>query len=280
MSTSDLHRNQGRAGGDVELPPILFLHGTFSRAALFDPWIRYFEAAGFTCHAPSLPGRDPTDRGALRRLGMHDYLEEVLAVRETLSSPPVVIGHSMGGLLAQQLAASTSCAALVCVGSVPPGILWAQPRALPHLARLLPAILAGRVVIPSERTLRAVVFNDLDGSEQRDLIPRLVPDSGRAFRSLILGLIRIPRGAVHCPTLCVSGGADRNVSARIARSIAARYDADHLVFPERGHWLIAGSAVDEVAPPILAWLNGALATANSPRPEDLSALKEPRTLPA
>ena len=81
-----------------------------------------------------------------------------------------------------------------------------------------------------------------------------VPDSGRAFRSLILGLNRIPRGAVRCPVLCVSGAADRNVSARISRSIAARFDAEHHVFPGRGHWLIAESAVEEVAPTVLSWL--------------------------
>ncbi len=235
-------------------PPILFVHGTFSRGALFAPWVRYFESEGFECHAPSLPGRDPSDRKALRGLSMRNCLDALLAQREAMSVPPIVIGHSMGGLLGQQLAAASPCAALVCVASAPPGVLWAQPRAVPHLARLLPAILAGRPVLPSERTLRAVVFNDLGEDEQRDLTPRLVPDSGRAFRSLILGSSRVPRGGVRCPVLCVSGGADRNVSNRISRSIAARYNAEHHVFPGRGHWLIAESAVGEVAPTVLGWL--------------------------
>lgn len=239
-------------------PPILFVHGTFSRSALFAPWVRYFEAAGFECHAPSLPGREPSDPDALRRLGMGDLLDALLALREAMPAPPIVIGHSMGGLLGQQLAATSPCAALVCVASAPPGVLWAQPRALPHLARLLPAILAGRPLLPSERTLRAVVFNDLSEGEQRDLIPELVPDSGRAFRSLILGLSRVARDDVRCPVLCVSGGADRNVSGRISRSIAARYDAEHHVFPGRGHWLIAESAVADIAPMVLGWLRRAV----------------------
>lgn len=254
-----MRSTQSQAETELSLPPILLVHGTFSHGALFAPWVRYFEAAGFTCHAPSLPGRDPSDRKALRRIGMPDYLDALLAVRQRMPAPPIVIGHSMGGLLAQQLVAASRCAALVCLASVPPGVLWAQARALPHLARLLPRILAGRPVLPSESTLRAVVFHDLPEGEQRELVARLVPDSGRAFRSLILGLNRIRRRDVGCPVLCVSGREDRNVSDRISRSIAARYDAEHHVFPGKGHWLTAQSAVDEVAGTVLSWLQRVLA---------------------
>ena len=160
----------------------------------------------------------------------------------------------MGALLAQQLAATTPCSALVLLASVPPGVLWAQPRALPHLAKLMPGILSGRPIRPSPSTLRAVVFNDLPNAEGEEIGEQLVPDSGRVFRSQIFGLIRVPRDAVRCPVLCLSGGADRNVSARISRSITKRYDATHHVFPERGHWLIAPSGVDEVAGVVLRWL--------------------------
>lgn len=256
VSAQGIH--QAEASGERALPPVLFVHGSFSRGALLEPWVRHFASAGFECHAPSLPGRDPTDPDALRRLGMRDYLQALLEVRAALPAPPVVIGHSMGGLLAQQLAAASPCAALVCVASAPPGVLWAQPRALPHLARLLPAILPGRPTLPSERTLRAVVFNDLAENEASRLAAELVPDSGRAFRSMMLGLVRVPRAAVRCPVLCLSGGSDRNVSNGISRAIAKRYDADHQVFPERGHWLIAESGVEEVAGAALAWLQKVL----------------------
>lgn len=218
------------------------------------PWRRYFEAAGFECHSPSLPGRLPIDREALRTLTLGDYLAHLLEYRAGFGAAPIVIGHSMGGLLAQQLAARTDCAALVLLASVPPGVLWAQLRAAPHLARLLPRILAGRPILPSERMLRAIVVHDLPEHEQRTLPPQLVTDSGRAFRSLVLGTARIPRDAVRCPVLCVSGGADRNVAPRISRAIARRYAAEHQIHPERGHWIVAESKVGEVAPPVLAWL--------------------------
>lgn len=247
------------ADGPESRPPILFLHGIFSRAAFLAPWLAYFESAGFECHAPSLPGRDPTDEQALRRIGLPGYFDAALAAREQLRAPPIVIGHSIGGLLAQQLAATTSCAALVLLASVPPGILWPQLRALPHLIRLLPGILGAKAILPSPETLRAIPLHTLPEGEQDEVIARMVPDSGRAFRSMTFGTAptRVKRGAVRCPVLCVSGGADRNVSARASNAIAARYQAEHQIHPGKPHWIIAESALDDVAPPVLSWLKGA-----------------------
>lgn len=235
-------------------PPILFIHALFGHAGVFEPWVRHFEAAGYECHAPSLPGRDPTDLATLRGLTMQDNLDAVLTVREGLGAPPIVVGHSMGGLLAQQVAARTPCAALVCLASVPPGVLWPQLRSLPQLARVLPSILAGRAFLPAERIMRAAITNDLTDDEHRRVNAQFVPDSGRAFRSMIFGLNRVPRGAVRCPVLCVSGGADRNVAARTSRRIAKRYHATHRAIPGKGHWIIAGSGVAEIAPVVTNWL--------------------------
>lgn len=235
-------------------PPILFIHAAFSRGAHFAPWVRFFEAAGFDCRAPSLPAHDPPEPDKLRDHSIESYFAAILALRQEMTVPPIVIGHSMGGLLGQMLAAATPTAALVCLASVPPGVLWAQPRALPYLARLLPTILTGGVMRPSNKTNRELIFHDLPEAEQQQMIADMGPDAGRAYRSMIFGTVRIPRGRVRCPVLCISGGADRIVSNGISKSIAARYHAEHHVFPDRGHWLIAESATNEIAPVVLRWL--------------------------
>lgn len=244
-------------------PPVLFIHGIFGRPLLLAPWTERFEAAGFECHAPSMPGRDPTDRSILRRSCVAEYLETALAARERLDVPPVVIGHSFGGLLAQKLAARTETAALVLLASVPPGVLWPQLRSLPYLFPLLPAILAGRPIMPSRTTLREVPLNTLPSEEAERLIELMVPDSGRVFRAMSFGLpsMRLRRGGVDCPVLCVSGTADRNVSNTISRRIAVRYGAEHQVHPGKPHWIVAESLADKVAPPVLDWVRETLASA-------------------
>lgn len=213
----------------------------------------FFEAAGFECHASSLPGRDPTDPHTLRRLTMSDNLAALVAARERISEPPIVIGHSMGGLLAQHLAARSSCAALVLAAASPPGVLWAHPRALPHLFTLMPAILAGKPLRPTDETLRAVVFNALDEAEVQQLCRAIVPDSGRVFRSQVFGTSRI-RGEVKCPVLVISGENDINGWPGIPRRLARRYHATHHIIPGADHWLIAPSRLNAVCPLILDWL--------------------------
>lgn len=245
-------------------PPILFLHGVFGRPALLAPWIRFFEAAGYECHAPALPGRDPSDDDVLARTGIQDCYEVALAAFDQLPEPPVVVGHSMGGLLTQKIAAARTPRAAVLLTSIPPGTLWPQLRPLPHLFPLMPKILAGKPFLPSPRTMREVPLNTLPPAEQTELIPQLVRDSGRVFREMSTGapVTKVDAGKVTCPVLCVSAGADRNVAQWISRRIAARYGAEQQVHPDKPHWIIAQSALDEVAPPVLAWLERTLRVAS------------------
>ncbi|MGB3481643.1 MAG: alpha/beta fold hydrolase [Mycobacterium sp.] len=172
-------------------PPILFLHSFFGRPSLFGPWLDYFTAAGYTCHAPALPGRDPSDDTVLARTSIEDCHAVALSAYDALGEPAIVIGHSFGGLLGQKVAAARSPAALVLLASIPPGPLIPQVSVLHHLAPLLPSILRGRPFLPSESTLRSVPLSTLSRSEQDLLLPRLVRDSGKVFReiSLVVRLI-------------------------------------------------------------------------------------------
>lgn len=251
---------------DRQRPPVLLIHGLFSRPALLQPWIGRLADAGFECHCVTLPGRDPIEEDRLRHTDLEEYFETVLTAHGALDEAPIVIGHSLGGLLAQKLAAATDCAALVLLASVPPGMLPAQLVALPHLARLMPAILAGRPVLPSESTMRNVPLSPLDRAEQDVILPELVPDSARVFRSLLLGSrqTKVDTSAVTCPVLCVSGGSDRNVSTRTSKRIARRYRATHQHHRGAPHWIIAESLLDEVFPGVLTWIDEHVA-ARSPR---------------
>ncbi|MFB1297326.1 alpha/beta hydrolase [Mycobacterium sp. pW049] len=237
-------------------PPILLLHGIFGRPSLLEPWVRFFTEAGLRCHAPALPGRDPSDDGVLSRTGVADMVDAALEAYDAIGEPAIVIGHSMGGLLAQKVAAARDPLAVVLLASIPPGVLWPQMRVLPDFVPLMPTVLAGRPFLPSPDVMRKVPLNTLPPDEQERLIPDLVRDSGRAFRALLLGspVTRVKAADVRCPVLCVSAGSDRNVAPWMSRRIARRYGAEHQVHPGLPHWIIAESAVQQVAPPVLDWL--------------------------
>src|ERR1019366_606330 len=89
-------------------PPLLLIHGYFGRAIAFEPMMNWFAANGHSCCAVDLSGHglSVTDRD-LGRLSIHDYVDDVCRVARAMERP-VVIGHSMGGLIAQ-LAATKQC---------------------------------------------------------------------------------------------------------------------------------------------------------------------------
>lgn len=234
-------------------PPILFIHGAFSSSNHFAGWVEFFDQRGFNCIAPDLPGHSAEDADRLGSLTISDYLAALREEIVQLSSPPIVIGHSMGGLLAQQLATLHPCRALVCVAAAPPWMLVPQLGALPFLFPLMPAIVFGRPISPSEAAFRHLLLHDLPEEEQESLLPTLNRESGRAFRAMMLGLARLPGSRFTGPVLCLSGRRDRIISQGASTAIARQYDAEHEVF-DAGHWLIARSAVKRMAGCALQWM--------------------------
>jgi len=83
----------------MEKPPILFLHGAFAGPEVWTQFIApWFAARGHAVSVPRLPGALPGAR-------LRDYVRQAHAAADALGAPPVVVGHSLGGLVAQHLAA-------------------------------------------------------------------------------------------------------------------------------------------------------------------------------
>src|ERR1700712_4043939 len=96
-------------------PPIVMIHGAFCGPWTFDQFRAPFEAAGYTVHAPALRfhamGTKPAR--ALGATSLLDFAQDLADFIATLPAPPILIGHSLGGLLAQMLAAKVKAPALV-----------------------------------------------------------------------------------------------------------------------------------------------------------------------
>jgi pimeloyl-ACP methyl ester carboxylesterase len=235
-------------------PDILFIHGAFTRGARWRSWVRYFTAAGYRCVAPSLPAHDPPDPAALAHLTFADYVETFAKIRATFDRPPIVIGHSMGGLIAQHLAARHECAALVLLSSTPPWPSRGTRHTLPYLLSYVVPVLTGRPIKANATAARDLVLHDLTPLEQLEQAPLFAFESGKAYRTVIFGRGQIQKGAVSCPVLCVNGGEDRLLARSVGPRLARFYDADHMVFGAHGHSLVAQSLVGTVATPVRGWL--------------------------
>jgi pimeloyl-ACP methyl ester carboxylesterase len=82
--------------------PLLFVHGAWHGAWCWENFLPYFAQQGYEAHALSLRGHGGSQgHDKLRWTSIHDYVADVAQIAQTLSSPPVVIGPSMGGYVVQ-----------------------------------------------------------------------------------------------------------------------------------------------------------------------------------
>src|SRR3954464_761811 len=131
-------------------PPVLFVHGYFATAAVFTNWLPFFANRGFPAYAVNLRGRAESRTVAdLGRASIGDFVDDASAVARRLDKP-VVVGHSMGGLIAQCLAERGEVRAAVLISPAPPrGITVLSPRLAIKQLKYLPAIFRSKLVHPN-----------------------------------------------------------------------------------------------------------------------------------
>jgi pimeloyl-ACP methyl ester carboxylesterase len=240
-----------RATGD----PVLFVHGYFADATVFSAWIRHFAARGIPAYAVNLRGRGgsrpETDLG---RASVDDFVEDASIIARHLGKPAVV-GHSMGGLIAQRLAERGDVRAAVLLTPAPPrGITILSPRLVIKQLKYLRAILTSRLVHPDREDLRDVVFNRTPAVDQEAWLDRMIPDSGRAARDMSITGVPVDAARVRCPILAFTADDDRFVPKRIVERIAARYGAPLRVMSGHAHMLPIEPGWQVVADAVAEWL--------------------------
>jgi pimeloyl-ACP methyl ester carboxylesterase len=204
-------------------------------------------------------------------VAVEEYVADAFSVARALGRP-VVIGHSMGGLIAQKLAERDAALAIVLLCSAPgAGIPAVGARLAARMVRYLPRLLLSEPITPRRADLDALVLNHVPVAEREALYRRVVPASGRASRELALGSIAVDATRVSCPVLSVTAGDDRMVPPRIGARLAKRYDAPHREFAAMGHMVMLEPGWEQPAGHILRWLDAAVKLANVPSLRDTQA---------
>jgi pimeloyl-ACP methyl ester carboxylesterase len=234
---------------------VLFVHGYFADATVFTEWLGFFANRGHPAYAVHLRGRGgtrpDTDLGAA---SIDDFTDDAAAVARELDRPAVV-GHSMGGLIAQRLAERDLVRAAALIAPAPPrGISVLSPGLVIRQLKYLPAILGSRLVHPSARDLRALVLNHLAPAEQDAVLAQLIPDSGRAGRDMSITGVPVDARRVRCPVLVLVGDDDRFIPPRVVARVAARYGAPLQTLAGHGHMVIVEPDWRTAADLVVRWL--------------------------
>jgi len=254
---------------------IVFVHGGWVTPASWDHFVPYFEARGYRCLAPAWPGKDRpieeirSDPSPLAGLGIGEIVDHYASIIHGLDEPPILIGHSFGGLFVQLLLDRGLGAAGIAIDSAPPkGIFAFELTALVSLGRILMIPFGWRKVVRwSYPEYRFAFVHTMPPNEQRAIWDaQIVPDSGRPFFEAGFSFLdrRSPArldfaNPDRAPLLFISGEADRAMTPAIVRRMVRAHQAspartDFRSFPGRTHWLIAQDGWEEVAQGCIDWI--------------------------
>jgi non-heme chloroperoxidase len=257
--------------------PVVFVHGLWIHSVSWQPWQELFGRQGYRTFAPGWPGdgetvaatRSHPDR--LAGVGVEAVTDSYARVIEGLDQPPVVVGHSFGGLIAQKLLDRGAVAAAVCISPAPVRGVRAVPFSL--LRSSFPVLKSPgnkhRSVSLSLRQFAYSFGNAITPEESAELHRELtIPAPGRPlFEASTANFRRTSATSVdtersdRAPLLLVAAGQDHTVPAVVVRGAHKLYagggsPAELRTYADRGHSAPFDHGWRELADDTLAWLEG------------------------
>ena len=238
--------------------PVIMVHGAFCGGWTFDTFRQPFEAAGHVVQTPDLLGHG--DGAVVAGRSMVDYARQVAALCQACEEPPILIGHSMGGLVAQMAAARAPVSRLILLAPSPPwgvaGSSLEEAASAVSLYALGPYWL--QAVAPDYGVVESYTLDRLPRGQRKALYGRMCAESGRALWETLNWFMdpfmTTSAGPVGVPTLAIAGGKDVIHPPATVRQTAARLGGVCEVFPQMSHWLPGEPGWENVADACLAFI--------------------------
>jgi len=254
---------------------IVFIHGAWVTPACWESFRGFFSERGYQCIAPAWPGKDRpvgairSDPSPLLGLGIAEIADHFERVVRALPEPPILVGHSFGGLIVQILLDRGLGACGVAIDPAPPrGVFAFEPSAVRSLASVLTTWRGWRKVVRwSPASFRYAFVHTLPEDQARAAYDTYVtPETGRIFfQGALAGFDRHSptivnfRNGARAPLLILAGSEDHIVPAAVVRRTYGRYSSsavtDFREFAGRTHWIIAQEGWQEVAGAALDWID-------------------------
>ncbi|MEM6627703.1 MAG: alpha/beta hydrolase [Pseudomonadota bacterium] len=255
---------------------LLMIHGVGCGGEVWDTMRPIFEARGWICHAPTLFEDQRTIDApplSLPELRLKDYVaasgEAACKIEAETGDRPVVLGHSMGGLIAQKL---------VELGAARAGV-FLTPAQTADCQSPSPAVIFTFANIaftpPAKMTAKSFkvwktgfhwgVLNAVPHADRAKIYANARYDSGGVFADLsapddaVDDAGRVDLSRIVVPTLTIGAAKDRATTAKAVRKVGAKYarapkPGCYKEYADNGHWILGEPGADRVASDIADWL--------------------------
>jgi alpha-beta hydrolase superfamily lysophospholipase len=272
--------------------PVVFIHGLWLHATSWSPWLELFREAGYNPIAPGWPGEPDTVAEArehpeyVANIGINDITGHYADIIDGLDQPPVIIGHSYGGLIAEKLLGQGVGTAAVAID--PAQIKGVLPLPLAQIRAALPGLgnptNLHKAVSLSQKEFRFGFGNAVSEEESNALYEKwTIPSPARPlFQAAAANFVMHSQAKVNTanetrgPLLLISGLEDHTVPDVVTRSTLKQYRDSAAVtelkqFEGRGHSLTIDSGWKQVADDIQDWLKekGLVSAPNSAGPDSM-----------
>jgi pimeloyl-ACP methyl ester carboxylesterase len=237
--------------------PLLFVHGSCHAAWCWaENFLDYFAARGFSSHAISLRGHGKSE-GKAQWASVNDYVRDVEQIADRFQHRPVVLGHSLGGLVVQKYLEKYSAPAAVLLAPSPVSGMMRDGTRLffrdPFLFMRVFATLDVQKVYGTPERVHTALFSET--ASQTKIAGYTEKIGQESFRAFLETLFLLPRPKlIKSPLLVVGAANDAVVSQNSILKTARAYEADVKIFPTMAHDLMLDEDWETVAEFICSWL--------------------------
>ena len=254
--TLGAHRAPWGGGAPEGMTGILLIHGAWHGPWSWDEFAARLAGRGHDVRTVRLRGHEQSGERIWHRI--RDYLEDVQEAAERFAEPPVLVGHSMGGSLAQRYAQRHPAAAIVLLASVPPGsaIRVAARLAMRgpagHGQRDVAAACSSRSSPPRAQTRAMFFTEDTPDAIVDRCHAKLKDESYLALLKCSYLRCGDPRSGV--PVLVLGATDNAIISADDVHRTARAYDTQAELFDGIGHDMTLDAGWEHVADRVDAWV--------------------------
>ncbi len=250
-------------GGAARPHPLIFVHGAFAAGWIWDVhFLPYFAKAGYECHAVSLRGHGRSE-GAdeLAFASLQDYVEDLEQVINGLDRQPILIGHSMGGMVVQRYLQTHDIPAAVLMASVPPYGLFPATMAMvlrdPLLLHQLATLQAfGPVAVVAPLSVQRALFSSaLEEQRVREYLLRMGSESQVIGMELMRPDLMWGKRNQVTPIRVIGARGDAFVPDSEVLATARFYETEATIHEGLAHAMMLEPKWQMVADDLIEWLN-------------------------